>query len=150
LLQIDPNLRPEMLDIKTILEISKPVLNETNILLPSGEEAEMLAGIKGEKAACLKLLEKNPNIVVLKQEKRGASVFVENQKEEIHIPAFNVDEIDPTGAGDSFGGAFIVGYLQGWSLEDALKFANATGALNVNHFGPMSDDSYAEVISLME
>ena len=150
IISFDPNLRPEMLDINAILEISKPVLDETNILLPSGEEAEMLAGIIGEKAACLKLLEKNPNIVVLKQGKRGASVFIKGQKKEIHVPAFIVDEIDPTGAGDSFGGAFIVGYLQGWSLEHALKFANATGALNVKHFGPMSNDSYGEVISLID
>jgi sugar/nucleoside kinase (ribokinase family) len=148
-ISFDPNLRPEMLDINTIMEISKPVLNETNILLPSGEEAEMLAGIKGEKAACLNLLEKNPNIVVLKQGKKGASVFIEDQKE-IHVPAFDVNEIDPTGAGDSFGGAFIVGYLLGWSLEHTLKFANATGALNVKHFGPMSDDSYADVMSLID
>ncbi|MCJ7649756.1 MAG: sugar kinase [Candidatus Lokiarchaeota archaeon] len=148
IISFDPNLRPEMLDIKTILEISKPVLDETNILLPSGEEAEMLAGIKGEKAACLNLIKKNPNIVVLKQGKEGASVFIKDQKE-IHVPAFIVDEVDPTGAGDSFGGAFIVGYLQGWSLEYTLEFASATGALKVKHFGPMSNDSYAEVISLI-
>ena len=150
IISFDPNLRPEMLDINTILEISKPVLDETNILLPSGEEAEMLAGVKGEKTACLKLLEKNPDIIVLKQGKRGASIFTDDQKQEIHVPAFIVDEVDPTGAGDSFGGAFIVGYLQGWSLEHALKFANATGALKVKHFGPMSDDSHAKVIALIE
>ncbi|MBY9003271.1 MAG: sugar kinase [Candidatus Lokiarchaeota archaeon] len=149
IISFDPNLRPEMLDIKIILEISKPVLDETDILFPSGEEAEMLAGIRGEKEACLKLLEKNPKIVVLKQGKKGASIFIEDQMKEIHIPAFKVDERDPTGAGDSFGGAFIVGYLQGWSLEYVLKFANATGALKVKHFGPMSKDSYAEVISLI-
>lgn len=150
IISFDPNLRPEMLDIDTILEISKPVLDETNILLPSGEEAEMLAGIKGEKDACLKLLEKNPAIVVLKQGKRGASVFTDDQKQEIHVPAFMVDELDPTGAGDSFGGAFIVGYLQGWSLEHILKFANATGALKVKHFGPMSNDSYTKVMALLK
>jgi sugar/nucleoside kinase (ribokinase family) len=150
IISFDPNLRPEMLDINTILKISEPVLDETNILLPSGEEAEMLAGVEGEKAACLKLLEKNPAIVVLKQGKRGASAFIEDQETEIHVPAFNVDEIDPTGAGDSFGGAFIVGYLQGWNLEHVLKFANASGALKVNHFGPMSDNSYSDTINFLE
>ena len=150
IISFDPNLRPEMLDINIILEISKPVLDETNILLPSGEEAEMLAGIKGEKAACIKLLEKNPNIVVLKQGKRGASVFIENQKEEIHVPAFIVDEIDPTGAGDSFGGAFIVGYLQGWDLKRSLEFANAAGALKVTHFGPMPDTTIEQILELID
>ncbi len=149
IISFDPNLRSEMLDIKTILEISKPVLDEANILLPSGEEAEMLAGIKGEKAACLKLLENNPSIVVLKQGKGGASVFTEDQKE-IHVPAFIVNQIDPTGAGDSFGGAFIIGYLQGWDLKRTLEFANAAGALKVTHFGPMPDTSIEQIFELID
>ncbi|GAH16355.1 unnamed protein product [marine sediment metagenome] len=45
----------EVLDIKTIIKISKPVLEKTTILFPSGEEAEMLAGVRGEKKACRKL-----------------------------------------------------------------------------------------------
>ncbi|MHA1670647.1 MAG: sugar kinase [Promethearchaeota archaeon] len=150
IISFDPNLRPEMLGIKTILKISKPVLDETNILLPSGEEAEMLAGVKGEKAACISLLDKNLNIVVLKQGKRGASVFIKNQKKEIHVPAFIVDEIDPTGAGDSFGGAFIVGYLQGWDLKRSLEFANAAGALKVKHFGPMPDTTIEQIFKLID
>ncbi|MHA1472211.1 MAG: sugar kinase, partial [Promethearchaeota archaeon] len=65
-ISFDPNLRPEMLDIKTIIEISKPVLEKTTILFPSGEEAEMLAGIEGAEKACKQLLEMGPKIVVLK------------------------------------------------------------------------------------
>ena len=155
IISFDPNLRPEMLDINTIMEISKPVLDEANILLPSGEEAEMLAGTKGAKDACLKLLRGKTDLVVLKEGKKGASLFGASflEKDEfnvIHLPAYKVEEIDPTGAGDSFGGAFIVGYLLGWSLERTLNFANATGALKVKHFGPMSSDSYDDVISILK
>lgn len=150
IISFDPNLRPEMLDIDTILKISKPVLNETDILLPSGEEAEMLAGIDSEEAACIELLEGNPKIVILKQGKLGATVFSDELKEPIHLPSYNVEEIDPTGAGDSFGGAFISSYLQGWDLKKALQFANAVGALKVKHFGPMSDSTIEQVIELIE
>ena len=150
IISFDPNLRPEMLDLETILKICKPVIDATNILLPSGEEAEMLAGVKGEALACKKLLEMAPDIVVLKQGKNGCTIFTEEKLGGIKVPGFVADEIDPTGAGDSFGGAFIVGLLAGWDLRRIGRFANAVGALKVNYFGPMPDTSYEEVLSFIE
>ena len=149
IISFDPNLRPEMLEIETILTICKPVLKSTKILLPSGEEAEMLAGLKGEKKACQKLLEMGPEIVILKQGKDGSIIFTREDLNGIKVPGFKVKEIDPTGAGDSFGGAFIVGYLAGWDLQKTAKFANAVGALKVEYFGPMPDTSYDKVIELL-
>jgi len=150
IVSFDPNLRPEMLNIKKILEICKPVLEATDILLPSGEEAEMLAGVNGEIQACKKLLEKGPKIVILKQGKDGATIFSKENSEGLKVPGFNAKEIDPTGAGDSFGGAFIVGILNEWNLKRITTFANAVGALKVEFFGPMPDTTYEEVIKLTE
>ncbi len=148
-ISFDPNLRPEMLDMKTILTICKPVLQSTKILLPSGEEAEMLAGLKGEKEACQKLLDMGPEIVILKQGKDGSTIYTKDNLNGIKVPGFKAKEIDPTGAGDSFGGAFIVGYLAGWDLEKVSKFANAVGALKVEYFSPMPDTSYEEALKLL-
>lgn len=149
IISFDPNLRPEMLSIEKILNICKPVLERTKILLPSGEEAEMLAGVKGEEAACKKLLNMGPEIILLKQGKMGCTLFTRDLENGIEIKGFKANEIDPTGAGDSFGGAFIVAYLAGWQLEEAAKFANAVGALKVEFFGPMPNTSYQEVLELM-
>jgi len=149
IISFDPNLRPEMLDIKRIIEISKPILEKTTILFPSGEEAEMLAGIKGEVKACNKLIKKGLKLVVLKQGKEGCTIFSSGLVDDIMVPGFKVEETDPTGAGDSFDGAFIVGYLAGWDLKRIGSFANAAGALKVQFFGPMSNTSYDEVIDLM-
>ncbi|TFG17737.1 MAG: sugar kinase [Promethearchaeota archaeon] len=150
IISFDPNLRPEMLDIDIILKICKPVLKEANILLPSGEEAEMLSGIEGQEAACMELLKGNPKMVILKEGRLGATIFSDALNEPIQLPSFNVEEIDPTGAGDSFGGAFISSYLQGWDLKKSLQFANAVGALKVNQFGPMPDTTIEEVLELIE
>ena len=150
IVSFDPNLRPEMLDIKQILEICKPVLESTTILLPSGEEAEMLAGVKGEVQACKMLLQKGPKIVILKQGKDGATIFSDENPEGLKVLGFKAEEIDPTGAGDSFGGAFIVGYLNGWNLERITTFANAVCALKVEFFGPMPDSTFEEVMQLIE
>ncbi|MFX0177772.1 MAG: carbohydrate kinase family protein [Candidatus Hodarchaeota archaeon] len=149
IISFDPNLRPEMLDLNIILKICKPVLENSNVLLPSGEEAEMLAGIEGEILACNKLLKMGPNIVVLKQGKEGCTIFTKQETNGIKVPGYKVEEVDPTGAGDSFGGAFIIGYLAGWELEKIAKFANAVGALKVEFFGPMPDTTYEEVISFI-
>ncbi|MFX1315278.1 MAG: carbohydrate kinase family protein [Promethearchaeota archaeon] len=149
IISFDPNLRSEMLEIKMILKICEPILKETNILLPSGEEAEMLAGVEGEKEACIKLLKMGPKLVVLKQGKEGCTVFTSKNIEGIRVDGFKVKQIDPTGAGDSFGGAFIVGYLLGWDLKRIAKFANAVGALKVQTFGPMPNTTYDDVLELI-
>jgi sugar/nucleoside kinase (ribokinase family) len=149
-ISFDPNLRTEMLDLDIILKICKPVLENTDILLPSGEEAEMLAGVKGIELACRKLLKLGPRIIGLKQGKDGCIIFTEDNLNGIKVKGYKVKEIDPTGAGDSFGGAFIIGYLAGWELENIAHFANAVGALKVEFFGPMPETTYEEVINFME
>ena len=150
IISFDPNIRPEMLDIKTILEMSIPVLENTKILLPSGEEAEMLAGVNGSKNACQKLLEMGPEMVVLKQGKEGCTIFTSDEYEGQNVKGYKAVERDPTGAGDSFGGAFIIGYLAGWDFCKCGTFANAVGALKVESFGPMANTSYEDAIKLME
>lgn len=48
----------------------------------------------------------------------------------LHRPAYCVDVVDTTGAGDIFHAGFIYGLLQGWPLERQLDFACAAAALN--------------------
>jgi sugar/nucleoside kinase (ribokinase family) len=45
-------------------------------------------------------------------------------------PAYHVDVVDTTGAGDIFHAGFIYGLLQGWALEQMLDFGCAAAALN--------------------
>ncbi len=149
-ISFDPNIRPEMLDLDEILENIMPVIETTEIILPSEEEAEMITRINGPKKACQKLLEMGPKIVVLKQGKKGCTIFSPHRFNGEVIQGFAANERDPTGAGDSFGGAFIVGYLVGWDLKKIGLFSNAAGALKVEYFGPMPATSYEEVINLME
>lgn len=52
-----------------------------------------------------------------------------------YSPAFVMDCIDTTGAGDVFHGAFCYGVLQGYSLDETLEFANAMAAINCQALG---------------
>ena len=50
---------------------------------------------------------------------------------------FDVEELDPTGAGDCFGGAYVACRRLGMAPDQALTYANAAGARNVTVRGPM-------------
>jgi sulfofructose kinase len=52
-----------------------------------------------------------------------------------YSPAFVVNCVDTTGAGDVFHGGFCYGVLQGWGIEQTLDFSNAMAALNCTAIG---------------
>ncbi len=54
-----------------------------------------------------------------------------------HAPAFRVDAVDTTGAGDVFRGAFIYALLRGWPTDDILRFANAAAAVSCTRLGAL-------------
>lgn len=51
------------------------------------------------------------------------------------LPAFQVDAMDSTGAGDVFHGAFNYGYLQGWDVPQCARFASAVSAIKCTRLG---------------
>src|SRR2546421_99031 len=52
-----------------------------------------------------------------------------------YAPAFVVNCVDTTGAGDVFHGAFCYAVLQGMAMQDTLEFSNAMAALNCTRLG---------------
>jgi sugar/nucleoside kinase (ribokinase family) len=56
----------------------------------------------------------------------------------LRVPAIPVTAIDPTGAGDIFVAALMVGIAYGWPLEDQLKMATAAAAISVGKLGGAS------------
>jgi len=56
----------------------------------------------------------------------------------VHVPAFSVEAVDTTGAGDVFRGSFIYAYLNGWSIDDTLRFANAAAAVSCTRLGAIA------------
>ena len=52
-----------------------------------------------------------------------------------YAPAFRVETLDTTGAGDIFHAGFIYGLLQGWPLQRQLDFGCAAAALNCTAIG---------------
>lgn len=66
-----------------------------------------------------------------------------------HEPAFAVDAVDTTGAGDVFRGAFITALLRGERARDAIRFANAAAAISCTRLGAINGvPTYDEAAAL--
>lgn len=130
----DPNIRPEVLSVAQIRELVGPAIARANVILPSSGEAAMLTGAADDEAGC-RLWAGQGKLVFLKQGAAGCRIFY--GQHDFCVPAFRVDEVDPTGAGDSFSAGVTVALLEGLDLPAAGRFANATGALAVTARGPM-------------
>ncbi|MFH0832387.1 MAG: carbohydrate kinase family protein [Candidatus Aenigmatarchaeota archaeon] len=110
----------------------RSIMKNCYAILPSEIEAEMLTGLKGEKAG-KKLLEYGPEVVVIKQGDRGCTLITNTIIKK--FPAVNANVLDTTGAGDSFSAGFISALLDKKSLEEACKFANRVAALSTTREG---------------
>jgi sugar/nucleoside kinase (ribokinase family) len=138
----DPNLRKEVLATPGTAETMGRVLGLTDLFLPSGPELFLFTEAAEEAAAAHELLARGVRAVVVKKGAEGASYHAADAH--LLAPAFAVEEIDPTGAGDTFAGTFVTFWLRGTAPAAALRSANAAGALAVGRRGPMEGTSTAD------
>ncbi len=120
-----------ILDAGPAQKVSPEILRRASIVSPNETEAEAMTGIKIEtleqaEAAAEKLRADGAADVVLKLGAKG-SLYV-GDVENIHVPAFPIRPIDTTAAGDAFTAALALAWGQ-MAARDAMRFANATGAL---------------------
>jgi len=132
-------------DVRIILNpapyhpLSREVLSKVFIATPNEVELELMSGSKTTSDHDLiragRWSIKNLGIknLVVTLGARGAMIITE--REEKLIPAFKVKPIDTTGAGDAFNGALAVALSRGESLEAAVRYANAAGALSTLKVG---------------
>jgi sugar/nucleoside kinase (ribokinase family) len=132
---LDPNLRPELMPVERIRQVCDPILKVAQIVLPSGGEATALTGAATPEEAAQRLLRRGVRLVALKEGERGSTLYTARGAQA--IPPYRVTEVDPTGAGDIYDAALLVGLSEGWALEKAGLFANAAGALATTRLGPM-------------
>jgi len=87
-------------------------------------------------------------LIVLKTGASGCQIM--SQQTTIKCQGYSADVVDTVGAGDSFAGAFIWAHLNGESLEDCGKIANAMGAASVQKMGGgRNTPTLAEVQSIL-
>jgi sugar/nucleoside kinase (ribokinase family) len=127
-----------------------PCLPYIDYFVPSLPEAQALTGLDDPTEVARTLLERGVRTVGLKMGVDGCLVM-SGESQVIRLPAFQVDVVDATGAGDAFAAGFIAGVWQGWPLEKTARFANAVGALSVTGLGASGGvRSLSETLSFME
>jgi fructokinase len=142
----DPNIRKELsIARKEIEKILIKVLDQSEIIMPSVEDLELLYPNLTTEQSCYALLDnEKTNMIVLKMGEKGVKLITKN--EEIKFPAYVVKEIDPTGAGDCFCGTFLGMMDIGYDTQTAVEYANAAGAIHVTNQGGMENNPTIEEI----
>jgi ribokinase len=118
-----------------------------DIITPNRVEAHQLTGIpvrdlSTAKEAGEKLIQKGVNIVIITLGSYG-SVLV-SRSEAVHYPAFKVNVVDTTGAGDAFNAGLAVALSKGIDIKEAVVWANAAAALKLMKLGAQTGLPYQD------
>jgi len=109
-------------------------LDGCHCFMPNDVEAQAYTRTSTPEAALAALAELVPMAVVTLGP-RGALAFDAASGERVSVPGVIVTALDPTGAGDVFGAALVVGTLAGWPLEHRVRFSALCASLAVQQFG---------------
>ncbi len=108
--------------------LSTELLKLVDILTPNEGEACALGGQDDPGEAARVLVKRGARSVIVTRGKEGA-LLVDGETAPQSFPAFAVDTVDSTAAGDAFNGALACALAFGDQLDKAIAFANAAGAL---------------------
>ncbi|MFY9610897.1 MAG: PfkB family carbohydrate kinase [Blastocatellia bacterium] len=125
---------PTVLDIDNFYTGTEKLLPLIDFNICSSDFPKRATGEPDLKLALKKLHEQaGSRMVAATTGREGVLAYFEGQY--VHSPAFEVDCLDATGAGDAFHGGFIYGLLTGRSVEDTFRLANAVAALKCRAIG---------------
>ncbi|KOP68241.1 ribokinase [Bacillus sp. FJAT-18019] len=108
-----------------IQSLPSELLMDVDYFTPNEHEQELLRQDRAEE-------ELDGKLIVTKGS-QGVCIYEDG--EEVIIPAYKVDVVDTTGAGDSFNGGLAHALSKGLSLKDACKYGNAVAALSTTKLG---------------
>ena len=116
------------------METLAPCLHHVDIFMPSIVEAQHLTGLS-ECREIAQFLQDTYNIqtIAIKMGENGS--YVSTPEAELLVPAYPVNVVDATGAGDAYVAGFLAGTIMGWDLQATAELASAAGAACVTAIG---------------
>jgi 2-dehydro-3-deoxygluconokinase len=151
----DPNYRPRLCPLHRARAVIHQAVAMADIVFPSLEDGRALTGLESAEDIARFYLDLGPATVALKLGGEGALLAVRESRSDggaTHLRKFepcSVSPVDMTGAGDTFDGAFAVGYVAGWSLEKCMRFANAAAALTTTGLGAVAPIPRLEAVDMI-
>ena len=111
------------------------IIEVVDFVKPNEQEIETITGERDPLIGLQRLQSMGPAVPIVTLAERGSLLLDGNKL--LRIPAFTTrNAIDPTGAGDVYGGSFITEYTRTKSLSEAALFASAAASLMVEQVGP--------------
>lgn len=119
-------------------QLPDDLLANVDILIPNVTEAEIISGMhitddESAKEAIRYISSKGIKTVIITMGAKGALAYENNKF--THIPAFKVEAVDTTAAGDIFCGGLCVALSEGKNLKDAIIFASKASSISVTRMG---------------
>ena len=111
----------------------RELVSEVDILICGSGFGPNLTGHEDIWQAGRAILDIGPRIVVQTEGINGS--YTVSRDEEFHTPAFEIDVVDTTGAGDVFHGGYLFGLLKGWDLKRIATFSSAVSAIHSTVLG---------------
>jgi len=125
---------PVSVDVDSVYHGFEHVLPNVDYLVASSEFPSAWTG-EQDPFVALETLQKEYGMKVAAMTLGAHGALARVDGRFVYSPAFVVNCIDTTGAGDVFHGAFCYAVLQGMPIREALEFSNAMGALNCTALG---------------
>lgn len=125
---------PVIADVEEVRPGIDDFLPQVDLLITNARFPEAATG-SGSLDEATRILEERTNggLVIVTLGSRGAVARIDGRLE--HFPAYSVDVVDTTGAGDVFHGAFAAACIDGLELADAIDFSNAVAAMKCRKLG---------------
>ncbi len=140
---LDPGFDPAERWDRDLLE----TLEAVDLLLPNEVELAAISGT-AELADGLRRIGNGRTRIVAKLGPRGTATLANDAL--LEIPAFAIDPVDTTGAGDSFDAGFLHAWLREQPMRECLRWGSACGALSTRGLGgTASQPDAAEVRALL-
>ena len=125
---------PVTVDVDTTYHGFDRVLEHVDYLVASSEFPPAWTG-QNDPFKALELIQREYGMKVAAMTLGAHGALARENGEFIYSPAFVVNCVDTTGAGDVFHGAFCYAVLQEMPMREALEFSNAMAALNCTALG---------------
>lgn len=117
------------------------VLPLVDVILPNEQELKHIAR-RDDLDEALRTVGRTVPVVVAKVGARGAVALRDGVR--YAEPAYRVDPVDTTGAGDNFNAGFLFGYLRGMPMQESLRIGCACGALSMRALGGVRGQATGE------
>jgi len=123
-------------------------LQLVDVLKPCKAAAREITSESDYEKIALKLLALGPKVVAVTMGAEGS--LIASSGKMVHVPAFKVNVVDTTGAGDAFMGGLSYALLQDWDPRRVGLFANACAAICCTKVGARAMGKRNEVVALIK